>query len=723
MKGLVTEASALTYPEDASIREDNCVLFRRGNRARRLGMNYEVGHQPSPYNIHNSNQVVGEYRWEAVANDINTNFLCLHVASKIYFYDLSAEPLSGGKKAFEIDLHAYRASNVYDVNGMEVQMSAGKGNLFIVGEQIDPIVVQYDSATDNFTVKVITILIRDFRGLRDGLANDEEPTTFKDAHQYNLMNQGWVNPIGGSSSTAAQMQAYDDFGNPIVYRPPDSLPILQYFIKHNRYPGNNKQWWVAKRAVDSEDGSKKAGEFDPELLNTIYFGNTRAPRGHFIVNAFYIDRNSVAGFGTLPPEITRERPQAVAFYSGRAWYACNSTVYFSQVLDDIRKAGFCYQEADPTAEDISDLVDTDGGVIPIPEMGKPRRMIPMGNGLLVFANNGIWYISGGQGGFTATDISVSKVNPIGTDGAKSIVETEGAIYWWSRVGIQALSIRSGMFGPVEGSFDKVIISQDTIQQYFDDEITDECKNFAKGVYDPATNTVQWLCRSKPLSNLYQYDRVLNLDLSLSAFYPWTVSGPNYLAGAFLTNKVNEPDSETSVRPTFIKYVTATPVDDDNNFSISFGHFRDTTFKDWGQSSYMSFVETGYELLEDAMRDKQTNYVFCYFRKTEENYVQTEADGDYTVDKPSSCYLQVRWDWSNSSVSNRWSSKIQAYRHTRFPNFTEDALAFDTGFPVVVTKNKIRGHGKSIQFRFESDEIGKDFDLLGWAVLYSGNTQP
>ena len=39
------------------------------------------------------------------------------------------------------------------------------------------------------------------------------------------------------------------------------------------------------------------------------------------------------------------------------------------------------------------------------------------------------------------------------------------------------------------------------------------------------------------------------------------------------------------------------------------------------------------------------------------------------------------------------------------------------FPVVVTKNKIRGIGRALQFRFECSEIGKNFDLLGWSVQY------
>lgn len=44
VKGLITEASPLTYPENASTDEDNMILSRRGNRARRLGVDFETNY-------------------------------------------------------------------------------------------------------------------------------------------------------------------------------------------------------------------------------------------------------------------------------------------------------------------------------------------------------------------------------------------------------------------------------------------------------------------------------------------------------------------------------------------------------------------------------------------------------------------------------------------------------------------------------------------------------
>jgi hypothetical protein len=83
---------------------------------------------------------------------------------------------------------------------------------------------------------------------------------------------------------------------------------------------------------------------------------------------------------------------------------------------------------------------------------------------------------------------------------------------------------------------------------------------------------------------------------------------------------------------------------------------------------------------------------------------------------------VKWDWSSSNKSGKYSTKREAYRHTRLPIVDETNLTFDTGYPIVVTKHKVRGSGRAIQFRFESNAIGKDFDLLGWATNITGNTK-
>lgn len=717
VKGLITEASPLTYPEDATISEDNCEIFRKGNRSRRLGVGYESENaRLSSYSVPAASigqRATRTYRWESAAQKGNINFLVHRIGSALYFYDMAFDTLSAGLKPFSVDLSVFQAENSTNFASSEISMVGGKGYLFVVGSSINPFLVEYNPQTDTISTQRIYVQIRDFKGVDDGLANDEEPTTLSNAHKYNLMNQGWVDPR--NSGSGGTVTYFDNFGGVSTYAGPTTAVINSYFTQFSRYPGNNKQWWVSRNST--------TGDFDPGLLGKFFSGSARAPRGHFIVDAFFIDRSAVSGVTGIPVEAETERPNTVSFFAGRVWYALNSTVYFSQVLDDKGKAGFCYQEADPTSEDISDLIDSDGGVIPIPEMARAVKLMPLGGGIVVFATNGIWYISGTQAGFTATDITVNKVNAIGTDSPDSIVEAEGQIFWWSRVGIMGMSQKSGMFGTVEGVFERTNTTEQTIQSFYN-AIPQENRVHVKGAYDPATNKIQWLYRDADTPSVYFYNKILNMDLSLGAYYPWSVNtvGP-YLTDIFITPRINAVDSDSSIRSSFIKYAVAVPTP--SGYQYTFGLFNNSNFADWQEYDstgvpYLSFIETGYELLEDAMRDKQTQYVFCYFRRTEETYL---PDGpDWSTDKPSSCFLQVKWDWASSNRSGKWSPKVQAYRHVRLPQFEDTDPTFDTGFPVVVTKNKVRGWGRAMQFRFESNEIGKNFDLLGWAVPVSGNTE-
>jgi hypothetical protein len=527
-------------------------------------------------------------------------------------------------------------------------------------------------------------------------------------------------------------------------------PISQFYDKFHRYPGNNKQWWVAKVEVDDPDATPpvKQGDFNPEILDKMFTGNTRAPRGHFILNAFYKDRSSVSGISGLEKEITNDRPATAAFFSGRIWFACNSNVFYSQVLTDKHKAGLCYQEADPTSETISDLVATDGGVIPIPECTKIVRILPNAGGILVFGLNGVWNITGTADGFSAMDISVNKVSPVGCKSPMSVVETDTAVYWWSDVGILGMSQQSGMYGPIPGAFERSNISEDTIQSFYDG-ISDTAKMQAKGLYDAKANKVLWLYRDSEVSSA-QYNRVLNLDLSLNAFYPWKIehlpTEPNanipYVKGFFVGERVNvisgtedvtsddvlvtaggEPVTvstfNTDISPSSVDFLTM------KIERLRFAQANSDKFVDWYTEngvgvSYDSYVETGYELMNDAMRKKQITYILPFLRRTEEGWNGDEDAPE--LNNPSSCWMTIKFDWANSLTSNKWTTPVQVYKPGRMLAMPSSG-EYDTGFPIVVSKHKVRGNGKSIQFRFGTSEPGRNFDLHGWSVALTGNTVP
>lgn len=517
-------------------------------------------------------------------------------------------------------------------------------------------------------------------------------------------------------------------------------PIPIFFSALGRYPGNNKQWWVAKAQADDDDKKIKEGQFLPLVLDKLYSGNNKAPRGHFLLNAFRKERGLVSGLGPAVEDIKERgyRPNTTCFFSGRAWWAGGDRVYYSMIIDHKSKSGLCYQEADATAEDISDLIASDGGSIQLSEAKNIHRIIPLSNGVMAFSSNGVWFISGGQGGFSATDISLNKVSAVGTDCPMSIVQMNDTVFWWSEIGICALEQASGQFGPIPGKFGNTNITEQTIQSYYND-IPAESKRHTKAVFDPKNNVVQWLFSSNGDSPR-TFDRVLNYDATLQAFYPWSVSsitnGP-VAKGVFLTDGLLRTAVEDDVLTTALAPVTTISLDNVETLvynttvedrptnlmyttrvgtNITFSQFINRNFVDWEThdavgAPYSSFVETGYELLEDGMRKKQTPRVFIHFRRTE----------DDPSNPPSSCMFRTKWDWTNNANSNKWSPAFEAYRpkKMRLPTTAD----FASGMPVVISNNKVRGSGKSVQFRFECSEPGKNFDLLGWAVAFAGNTEP
>jgi hypothetical protein len=91
----------------------------------------------------------------------------------------------------------------------------------------------------------------------------------------------------------------------------------------------------------------------------------------------------------------------------------------------------------------------------------------------------------------------------------------------------------------------------------------------------------------------------------------------------------------------------------------------------------------------------------------------------TIDYESSCFLQTRWDWANNTASGKLGPSLQAYRDGRVQFVTDPDNPETTGLPLVVSRNKTRGRGRSLQLHFTS-ETEKDFELYGWAVWSAKN---
>ncbi len=194
-KGLITEAGYLTYPEDASSDELNTILSRKGNRSRRLGVDYEENAVLQDFPL-GEKEVTNDFVWSSVNNDPNVTFLCQQIGKRIYFYRMTGESISEGGIPYAVDLSGFKIPtvNLGEFEAEYCDMSSGSGFLFVAHRFMDPVSIEYDLKTDSIITIPIVIQIRDFEGVYDGLPNDEEPYNLTAQHHYNLLNQGWLTP-------------------------------------------------------------------------------------------------------------------------------------------------------------------------------------------------------------------------------------------------------------------------------------------------------------------------------------------------------------------------------------------------------------------------------------------------------------------------------------------------------------------------------------------------
>lgn len=724
--GLITEATELTFPPNASYDELNCVLSIKGSRRRRLGIDFEPDYALSSFSATDSEMAdfaISTFTWKAVGSQGNLNFLAVQWGDTLYFYDFGSNVLSSNEKSFTVDLSAYLAPSATVASRTRLSYACGRGDLFIVSPVILPLQITYDADADTISVSEVEIRIRDFDGIDDGLEVDEETGTLTTEHHYNLLNQGWFEGQDG----------YD--------------PINGYHSTAGNYPANNIQWISAKNAN---------GSVNTALLRRIPAGTTEAPKGHFILDPFYKDRSMASSLSGIPVEEVTTRPAAVAFYAGRIVFLHKSDIYVSQVLNQNRdNVGKCYQNQDPTAEDLNALVDNDGLVINIPEAGNLIAALNVGFALLVFATNGVWSITGSTGGFKATDFFVNRVTNSGIISAASLVSVEGIPCWFSDTGIYTVQQDK-----VSGLFTAVNMTDTTIRSFYIG-IPSEERAAAVGEFDTATRCIVWLYREQDTlptnTSPAYYTKALVYDTTLKAFYPWTISSLEanspFIAGIISSPALNEGSEieqvvdsngnnviKTSLdnvvanidltlgNNTFIKYLTVVPNAANTNNNLTFSLFSSLSFTDWPKcaillsidaADYDSYLETGFEVAGDLVRFKQNPYIFVHVRRTETGVTYTD-DEVTSYDNPSGLYLRSKWEWSSGSQSGKWSTRQNAYRlKSLYLPGTTDA-SWDNGFRLTTTRLRIRGDGRAAQLRFES-ESGKDFDLIGWGTVVTGNT--
>lgn len=622
-RGFVTEYTPAAFPQEAAIDLDNVVIDPDGSVRRRPGIDLE-----QQFVLKNVNggtlsqaqvdtQAMSQHLWEAVGNSGSLNIVCFQIGAIVQFYaqvgSLSANFLG------EIDLAPFQVGS--DLVRSKMEMASGLGDLYIVNKYLKPIRVTYDGTA--FAVEDISIRIRDFDGLEDGLEIDERPFSLGVNHKYNLRNQGWSN-----------------------------TNINNFKSEEGVYPSNADIMTVG--IVTNSDGNL---EFDSNFIVTGFLGNTPAPKGHFILDAFNKDYDAALG-QAVGNEIIFTRPASVAFHQGRAWYAAPVAqnaiggVFYSQQLVTKDRIGNAFQSADPTADEINDLVDTDGGFLPMPGVGEVLALESFSKGVIILASNGVWYVTGADGGaLTATTISLQQVSSIGALSASSVVIAGDELYYWGIDGI--IQLRANEFGELKPTN----VAAQTIQTFYINISADARKN-AVGVYIPEQQKIYWTYKAAAAAETISeksFDSMLVLDATIKGFYKYSIGqsatqnfpvivglslvkplGENVNAeavtdnaGTVVTDDVGDPVTasitSTLGQITQLKLAVLAFSSLDDGYKATFATFHSRSFTDWSDvhttalgipmTSFIEFAEFNMGALHTKGRP---TYIHSFYQHTSKN---------------------------------------------------------------------------------------------------------
>lgn len=676
--GYMTEVTALSYPEGASSDELNSYITNKKSRVPRLGFDNEADYTET--NV-GSVALTSNHYWENPDNLKGVRFLVLQINATLHFWDISTYNCSGNKKSFTVNLESYL--NPFSVTAANdyVDVASGKGFLFVVSPSIEPFYITYDSVADSITITTVTLKIRDFKFLTISEDFTDEPVSPSDEFLYNLYNQGWTDEYIDTYINGTGISGFTGYGT---------------------YPSLTKHWALGKRPYVSSQSTPDADErkkiglnlFDPRELKNAYTGTTVAPNGHFIYDAFRIVRE-VNG-NPVSQEVKNKRPVSVTFKFGRAWWTDGDLIYFSQIIEqDVNKAALCYQDSDPTSEDISDLIDTDGGTINILEAGYVIKLVAASNSVVVFTENGVWDISGQEGeSFKPTAYIPRKISDSELVSIRTVSDIEGIPLWAATDGLYTLTLDQ-----VSRSYTEQSLTDQTIKSYYD-SITD--KSSMDIDFDRASKKVY-----------FQHGlNVLVYDLINGTFHPWTVaSDSKSIIGAFstkargtITEEIDVESNDQLVESNSVQVVISQKVASDSQTTIkfivldttnlTFGSFIDTNYYDWTDEEYSSYIETGYMFEEAPANRKSIPYVTAYFT---ENSIDSE------------CLFRHKWDFSNSESSKLWTDAIDIYETSGIYR------------DVTSITRQLHGSGNFVVLRWEGVP-GKAFELLGFYIEWDVDNQ-
>lgn len=569
------------------------------------------------------------------------------------------------------------------------QFAASKNFLVITGAWNTPTVL-WLSKDGAVRFQTFQVKYREYADVPDGVDVNEQPlaSVVNAQLEANLLNRGW---------TTADLASYK---------------------------AATGTMWPSKAMVPWK-GKNATGVFTPADLNKIYFNTSSAPTGS-LLKAVEVEKST--------------NPSATCAYGSRIWYSgfcgveMGQYVAYTQLVSSSsfmgEDCGKCYAYNDPTGEFLNQPTAIDGGMIKIEGAKDINRLVPFKDGVVVFASNGVWAITGFNGQvFQGNAFNLYKITDEGCiTGGGCVVANDMLLYVTSR-GINAIaandqsrslaasSITEGVIGDylvaLFSTIPKGITSIEALPVVRSRTINSVCVN---AVHDDVDNKVYFLIgagsakiatsTSYPAviysAGPFDYKAIIELDIKNSGFFRHEInnSGAQKLGYACRgwDRELVLFRGSLPLRLTAGAGTGATSFKDITDYTIDGGGLLSAVTR--GDFTSSCTISTKNTLVDP---DKQVAAVNFTFENS--NY------GTYPSNVDGSCKMKVIYDNHSGINSLRTSPEQEAYRHVpgREPNYATGDV-----YRTVQTRLKLRGHGKHFRMMLKSTGA-QNFKLAGYSL--------
>lgn len=260
VKGLVTEASPLAFPENAALDLDNVVLDIDGSITPREGFSVMSTLLTDSSTLTEYQRGFTTFQWESAGGSEGTDFFVVRSGNSVRFYTNGVgTPTNTG---FAIDLADYFPNtSTYAASVLQTStcsFAAGDGRLYIATPYTEIVIVEYINS--NFQASTLTVQERNLEILEDGTPPEYHPTVLEGAHRYNLRNAGWN----------------DD-------------KIVDYFSQLGEFPSRSEDPWTGIIEVVDPNTGAISIKFQADAyraLGDVGFGTSEAAKGSLLLDTF-----------------------------------------------------------------------------------------------------------------------------------------------------------------------------------------------------------------------------------------------------------------------------------------------------------------------------------------------------------------------------------------------------------------------------------------------------